>query len=69
LQTAAADFGEKLPIQEIMAVGGHSDGTSSLLEALLGFRFNLREVEMGIRRPLVLWFMTPPPTIPDAASR
>ena len=36
-----------------MAVGGQSDGKSSLLEAFLGFRFNVREVEMGTRRPLV----------------
>jgi hypothetical protein len=30
-----------------VAVGGQSDGKSSLLEALLGFKFNVREVEMG----------------------
>ncbi|XP_072955811.1 dynamin-related protein 5A isoform X2 [Typha angustifolia] len=54
LQAAAVAFGEKLPIPEIVAVGGQSDGKSSLLEALLGFRFNVREVEMGTRRPLVL---------------
>ncbi|KAF3335089.1 dynamin-related protein 5A [Carex littledalei] len=54
LQAAAVAFGEKLPIPEIVAIGGQSDGKSSLLEALLGFRFNVREVEMGTRRPLVL---------------
>ncbi|CAA0815983.1 Dynamin-related protein 5A [Striga hermonthica] len=54
LQAAAVAFGEKLPIPEIVALGGQSDGKSSLLEALLGFRFNVREVEMGTRRPLVL---------------
>lgn len=54
LQAAAAAFGEKLPIPEIVALGGQSDGKSSLLEALLGFRFNVREVEMGTRRPLIL---------------
>ncbi|KAI4374700.1 hypothetical protein MLD38_012663 [Melastoma candidum] len=54
LQAAAVAFGEKLPIPEIVAVGGQSDGKSSLLEALLGFRFNVREVEMGTRRPLIL---------------
>lgn len=39
---------------EIVAVGGQSDGKSSLLEALLGFRFNVRETEMGTRRPLLV---------------
>ncbi|KAE9616993.1 putative dynamin GTPase [Lupinus albus] len=54
LQSAAVAFGEKLPIPEIVVLGGQSDGKSSLLEALLGFRFNIREVEMGTRRPLIL---------------
>ncbi|OIW05274.1 hypothetical protein TanjilG_03663 [Lupinus angustifolius] len=54
LQAAAVAFGEKLPIPEIVVIGGQSDGKSSLLEALLGFRFNVREVEMGTRRPLIL---------------
>ncbi|KAL2245893.1 UNVERIFIED_CONTAM: Dynamin-related protein 5A [Sesamum indicum] len=54
LQAAAVAFGEKFPIPEIVALGGQSDGKSSLLEALLGFRFNVREVEMGTRRPLML---------------
>ncbi|XP_010444712.1 PREDICTED: dynamin-related protein 5A-like [Camelina sativa] len=54
LQAAAVAFGEKLSIPEIVAIGGQSDGKSSLLEALLGFRFNVREVEMGTRRPLIL---------------
>ncbi|KAL3652566.1 Dynamin-related protein 5A [Castilleja foliolosa] len=54
LQSAAVAFGENLPIPEIVAIGGQSDGKSSLLEALLGFRFNVREVEMGTRRPLIL---------------
>ena len=31
-----------------------SDGKSSLMEAFLGFRFNVREVEMGTRRPLIV---------------
>lgn len=53
-------FGEKLPIPEIVALGGQSDGKSSLLEALLGFRFNVREVEMGTRRPLVLQMIHDP---------
>ena len=35
-------------------MGGQSDGKSSLLEALLGFKFNVREVEMGTRRPLMV---------------
>ncbi|KAJ4841903.1 Dynamin- protein 5A [Turnera subulata] len=60
LQAAAVAFGEKLPIPEIVAVGGQSDGKSSLLEALLGFRFNVREVEMGTRRPLILQMVHDP---------
>ena len=36
LQASAVAFGEKLPIPEIVAIGGQSDGKSSLLEALLG---------------------------------
>ncbi|PKA65352.1 Dynamin-related protein 5A [Apostasia shenzhenica] len=60
LQAAAVAFGEKLHIPEIVAVGGQSDGKSSLLEALLGFRFNVREVEMGTRRPLVLQMVHDP---------
>eukprot|EP00879_Flechtneria_rotunda_P029113 GHRR01031381.1.p1 GENE.GHRR01031381.1~~GHRR01031381.1.p1 ORF type:complete len:156 (+),score=46.41 GHRR01031381.1:86-553(+) len=56
LQAAAVAFGEScsLPIPEIVAIGGQSDGKSSLLEAFLGFRFNVREVEMGTRRPLIV---------------
>lgn len=60
LQAAAVAFGEKLPIPEIVAVGGQSDGKSSLLEALLGFRFNVKEVEMGTRRPLMLQMIHDP---------
>ncbi|KAA8526824.1 hypothetical protein F0562_008947 [Nyssa sinensis] len=60
LQAAAVAFGEKLPIPEIVAIGGQSDGKSSLLEALLGFRFNVREVEMGTRRPLILQMVHDP---------
>ncbi|MQM06872.1 hypothetical protein Taro_039703 [Colocasia esculenta] len=60
LQAAAVAFGERLPIPEIVALGGQSDGKSSLLEALLGFRFNVREVEMGTRRPLVLQMVHDP---------
>lgn len=60
LQASAVAFGEKLPIPEIVAVGGQSDGKSSLLEALLGFRFNIREVEMGTRRPLMLQMIHDP---------
>ena len=36
LQAAAVAFGEQLPIPEIVAIGGQSDGKSSLLEAFLG---------------------------------
>ncbi|BBN12118.1 hypothetical protein MPTK1_5g17520 [Marchantia polymorpha subsp. ruderalis] len=60
LQASAVAFGEYLPIPEIVAVGGQSDGKSSLLEALLGFRFNVREVEMGTRRPLMLQMIHDP---------
>ncbi|KAL7601132.1 hypothetical protein Lser_V15G25115 [Lactuca serriola] len=68
LQSAAVAFGEKLPIPEIVALGGQSDGKSSLLEALLGFRFNVREVEMGTRRPLILQ-MVHDPTALDPRCR
>lgn len=68
LQAAAVAFGEKLPIPEIVAIGGQSDGKSSLLEAFLGFRFNVREVEMGTRRPLILQ-MVHDPTAPDPRCR
>jgi hypothetical protein len=68
LQAAAVAFGEKLPIPEIVAIGGQSDGKSSLLEALLGFRFNVREVEMGTRRPLVLQ-MVHDPTVLEPRCR
>lgn len=34
-------FGEQLPVPEVVAIGGQSDGKSSLLEAFLGFRFNV----------------------------
>ncbi|GJP37807.1 hypothetical protein CLOM_g22215 [Closterium sp. NIES-68] len=60
LQSCAVAFGEQLPLPEIVVVGGQSDGKSSLLEALLGFRFNIREVEMGTRRPLILQMMHRP---------
>eukprot|EP00958_Prasinococcus_capsulatus_P011091 scaffold1085_cov407-Prasinococcus_capsulatus_cf.AAC.97 len=58
LQSYAATWGENLEIPEIVAIGGQSDGKSTLLEALLGFRFNVRDVEMGTRRPLVLQMKT-----------
>ena len=68
LQAAAVAFGEKVAIPEIVALGGQSDGKSSLLEALLGFRFNVREVEMGTRRPLILQ-MVHDPTALDPRCR
>ncbi|KAK9808620.1 hypothetical protein WJX72_000661 [[Myrmecia] bisecta] len=60
LQAAAVAFGESLPIPELVAVGGQSDSKSSLVEAFLGFRFNVREVEMGTRRPLVIQMVHDP---------
>ena len=36
LQAAAVAFGETFAIPEIVAIGGQSDGKSSLLEAFLG---------------------------------
>ncbi|KAK9789025.1 hypothetical protein WJX73_002091 [Symbiochloris irregularis] len=54
LQAAAVAFDESFYIPEIVAIGGQSDGKSSLLEAFLGFKFNVREVEMGTRRPLIV---------------
>ncbi|OIT00718.1 PREDICTED: dynamin-related protein 5A [Nicotiana attenuata] len=68
LQAAAVAFGEKLPIPEIVAIGGQSDGKSSLLEALLGFRFNVREVEMGTRRPLILQMVHDPTALEPRCS-
>lgn len=41
-----------MPIPEIVAIGGQSDGKSSLLEAFLGFRFNVREVSELLGNPL-----------------
>jgi hypothetical protein len=40
LQAAAVAFGDScsLPIPEIVAIGGQSDGKSSLMEAFLGVR-------------------------------
>jgi hypothetical protein len=114
LPSNRAAFGEScsLPIPEIVAIGGQSDGKSSLLEAFLGvrhtqsttglgqkqqarqlngltawssqrvqpgmappcahapschlprpahqFRFNVREVEMGTRRPLIVQMVHDP---------
>ncbi|KAJ3686934.1 hypothetical protein LUZ61_016098 [Rhynchospora tenuis] len=60
LQAAAVAFGEMLPTPEIVVLGGQFDGKSSLLEALLGFQFDVREVEMGTRRPLVLQMVHDP---------
>lgn len=62
LQAAAVAFGDScsLPIPEIVAIGGQSDGKSSLMEAFLGFRFNVREVEMGTRRPLIVQMVHDP---------
>jgi len=55
LQAAAAGFGgEGLGIPEFVVVGGQSDGKSSLLEALLGFQFNVKDSELGTRRPLLI---------------
>ncbi|KAL6650294.1 hypothetical protein ACP70R_009219 [Stipagrostis hirtigluma subsp. patula] len=56
-QAVAVAFGEKLPIPEIVVIGGQLDGKSS---ALLGFRFNVREVEMGTRRPLFIQMVYDP---------
>ncbi|KAL6969384.1 hypothetical protein U1Q18_029097 [Sarracenia purpurea var. burkii] len=62
-QTHQFAFGEKLPILEIVAVSGQSDGKNSLLEALLGLRINIRNVEMGTRRPLILQMIHDPTTL------
>ncbi|PSC67591.1 dynamin-related GTPase [Micractinium conductrix] len=68
LQAAAVAFGEQLPIPEIVAIGGQSDGKSSLLEAFLGFRFNITSSEMGTRRPLIVQ-MVHEPTAPEPRCR
>ena len=54
LTATAASSGTALPIPELVAVGGQSDGKSSLLEALLGFKFNVVASEIGTRRPLIV---------------
>ena len=36
LQSTSVAIGESFPIPEIVAIGGQSDGKSSLLEAFLG---------------------------------
>lgn len=51
-----------------VAVGGQSDGKSSLLEALLGFKFNVREVEMGTRRPLLVQMQHDPDALEPKIS-
>ena len=38
LQATSLQIGESFPIPEIVAIGGQSDGKSSLLEAFLGVR-------------------------------
>lgn len=53
-------FGENIALPEIVAIGGQSDGKSSLLEAFLGFRFNLTATEMGTRRPLIVQMVHDP---------
>lgn len=47
LQAAAVAFGDScnLPIPEIVAIGGQSDGKSSLMEAFLGVG-DCREIKM-----------------------
>lgn len=54
LQGQAAGFDEELGIPEFVIVGGQSDGKSSLVEALLGFQFNIKDSELGTRRPLLI---------------
>ncbi|WIA29612.1 hypothetical protein OEZ86_012099 [Tetradesmus obliquus] len=62
LQAAAVAFGDScnLPIPEIVAIGGQSDGKSSLMEAFLGFKFQLVQSEMGTRRPLIVQMVHDP---------
>lgn len=42
------------PCDVLYALHLHPTPTNSLLEAFTGFRFNLKEVEMGTRRPLIV---------------
>jgi hypothetical protein len=60
LQAAAVAFGEEVPIPEIVVIGGQSDGKSSLVEAFLGFRFNICKIDMATRRPLILQMVNDP---------
>jgi GTP-binding protein EngB required for normal cell division len=54
LQQVSQSTGIKVQQPEIVIVGGQSDGKSSLVEAIVGFKFNFIAVEMGTRVPLVL---------------
>jgi hypothetical protein len=69
LQSTACAFGESLAIPEIVAIGGQSDGKSSLLEALLGVSSD------SLPNPHVLAARCPPqhahaprPPLPPARS-
>ena len=52
LQAAAVAFGENLPIPEIVAIGGQSDGKSSLLEAFLGVSSAYVGSDQGLKHGL-----------------
>ncbi|KAE8009195.1 hypothetical protein FH972_005644 [Carpinus fangiana] len=58
--STSSDFKDHTVCTISLSVCGQSDGKSSLLEALFGFRFNVREVEMGTRRPLILQMVHEP---------
>ncbi len=49
LQATSVAIGESFPIPEIVAIGGQSDGKSSLLEAFLGVRMTSRQRLFHVR--------------------
>ena len=60
LTRVAAEQGLAIRAPEMVVVGMQSDGKSSLVEALLGFEFNLVASTIGTRRPLVLSMASDP---------
>ncbi len=54
LQAMSIDNNLALRCPELVVVGMQSDGKSSLVEALLGFTFNIVSSNIGTRRPLII---------------
>ncbi len=54
LQAVSIENNLGLKCPELVIVGMQSDGKSSLVEALLGFQFNIVSSNIGTRRPLII---------------